>query len=89
MTILEKQEINDAIRTFSEEMSHSILDNVRTSFLTFAMLTLYLFPVFFLIIILKHILRNTNFDYRVISVGTQDQLQELFIIHFLLCIQLN
>ena len=53
------------------------------------MLTLYFFPVFFLIVILKRILRNTNFDYRVISVGTQDQLQELIIIHFLLCIQLN
>ena len=92
MTISEKQEINDAIRTFSEEMSHSILfhtTKLELVFLTCAMLTLYFFPVFSLIIILKRILRNTNFDYRVISVGTQDQLQELIIIHFILCIQLN
>ena len=76
MTFSEKQEINDATGTFSEEMCHNILFHTTTNFLTCSMLTLYFF-LFFFIIILKHILRNTNFDYRVISVGTQDELQEL------------
>ena len=76
MTFSEKQEINDATGIFSEEMCHNILFHTTTNFLTCSMLTLYFFPFFF-IIILKHILRNTNFDYHVISVGTQDELQEL------------
>ena len=75
MTFSEKQEINDATGTFSEEMCHNILFHTTTNFLTCPMLTLYFF--LFFIIILKHILRNTNFDYRVISVGSQDELQEL------------
>ena len=75
MTFSEKQEINDATGTFSEEMCHNILFHTTTNFLTCPMLTLYFF--LFFIIVLKHILRNTNFDYRVISVGTQDELQEL------------
>ena len=83
MTISEKQEINDATGNLSEKICHSILFDttmLETNFLTSPMLTLNFFSCFF-IIILKHILRNTNFDHCVISVGTQDQL--------LLCIQLN